>query len=49
MTLDTTQYSRGVTSEDTPGVMLTDGQEKLRESSQLAFGSAAIALKGLAP
>ena len=29
--IDTTQYSRGVTSEDAPGVMLTDGQEKLRD------------------
>ena len=29
--IDTTRYSRGVTSEDAPGVELTDGQEKLRE------------------
>ena len=29
--IDTTRYSRGVTSEDAPGVKLTDGQEKLRE------------------
>ena len=29
--IDTTRYSRGVTSEDVSGVKLTDGQEKLRE------------------
>ena len=29
--IDTTRYSRGVTSEDAPGVKLIDGQEKLRE------------------
>ena len=29
--IDTTRYSRGVTSEDAPGVKLTDGQDKLRE------------------
>ena len=29
--IDTTRHSRGVTSEDTPGVKLTDGQEKLRD------------------
>ena len=29
--IDTARYSRGVTSEDAPGVKLTDGQEKLRE------------------
>ena len=31
MTLTPRGYSRGVTSEDAPGVKLTDGQEKLRE------------------
>ena len=29
--IDTTRYSRGVTSEDAPGVELADGEEKLRD------------------
>ena len=29
--IDLTRYSRGVTSEDAPGVQLLDGQEKLQE------------------
>ena len=29
--IDLTQYSRGVTSEDAPGVQLLNGQEKLQE------------------
>ena len=29
--IDTRQYARGVTSDDAPGIMLSDGQVKLRE------------------
>ena len=29
--IDTRQYARGVTSDDAPGIMLSDGQAKLRE------------------
>ena len=29
--IDTRQYARGVTSDDAPGIMLRDGQAKLRE------------------
>ena len=29
--IDTRQYARGVTSDDAPGVKLSDGQAKLRE------------------
>ena len=29
--IDTRQYARGVTSDDAPGIMLSDGQTKLRE------------------
>ena len=29
--IDLTRYSRGVTSEDAPGVQLQNGQEKLQE------------------
>ena len=29
--IDTTRYSRGVTSKDAPGVELADGEEKLRD------------------
>ena len=29
--IDTTRYSRGVTSEDAPGVELADGEERLRD------------------
>ena len=29
--IDLTRYSRGVTSEDAPGVQLLNGQEKLQE------------------
>ena len=33
--IDTTRYSRGVTSEDAPGVELADGEEKLRDLAHL--------------
>ena len=29
--IDTRQYARGVTSDDTPGILLSDGQVQLRE------------------
>jgi len=41
--IDTRQYARGVTSDDGPGIMLSDGQVKLREfgslATQLAIGA----------
>ena len=50
--IDTTRYSRGVTSEDAPGVKLTNGQEKLRELVHLPRNSPlarlTIPLEGLA-
>ena len=34
--IDTRQYARGVTSDDAPGIMLSDGQAKLRELVHLS-------------